>query len=238
MAARVPAPHLEIEGLTNAASLEESIEKRVDDIEMIGEEEAAGFQPAVPSEVTPGMRYLHCSRTIHQLVTDRNRAVGLYLAVASLLWTGSSALLNADPTRLRHLMVPMELVQRWCLPGTFGILAVLAFFVGFLLIRTRVGLIYEVAKMNILLGLPIGRVKRVNLLSLFFIQHLLISLAGGTSGGLLAFHWLVHRGWGGERALAYSGLIGMGLSGLLVLLYIVTVRHVTADAKLRDRTGA
>ena len=39
----------------------------------------------VLKEITPGMRYLHSSRTIHQLVTDRNRAVGIYLAVASLL---------------------------------------------------------------------------------------------------------------------------------------------------------
>src|SRR4051812_13502970 len=45
-------------------------EKLVDAIEMIGEETAGGLRPA-PSEVTAGMRYLHCSRTIHQLVTDR-----------------------------------------------------------------------------------------------------------------------------------------------------------------------
>ncbi len=59
-------------------------EKIVDAIEMIGEESAAGFQPA-SSEVTPGMRYLHASRTIHQLVTDRNRAVGIFLAVGVAL---------------------------------------------------------------------------------------------------------------------------------------------------------
>jgi hypothetical protein len=43
------------------------------------------------------MRYLHISRTIHQLVTDRNRVVGLYLAVPSLLYTASWAVLNAKP---------------------------------------------------------------------------------------------------------------------------------------------
>src|SRR5215207_3379738 len=48
-------------------------EKLVDQIEMIGEERAAGLEPTTVSEVTPGMRYLHSSRTIHQLVTDRNR---------------------------------------------------------------------------------------------------------------------------------------------------------------------
>src|SRR5437016_12315026 len=59
-------------------------EKLVDAIEMIGEETAAGLpQPAAHGHVTTGMRYLHCSRTIHELVTDRNRAVGLFLGVAS-----------------------------------------------------------------------------------------------------------------------------------------------------------
>ncbi len=72
-------------------------EQVVDAIEMIGEEQAAGLGSHGPSQVTPAMRYLHSSRTIHQLVTDRNRAVGIYLAVASLLVTASSALLNASP---------------------------------------------------------------------------------------------------------------------------------------------
>src|SRR5436309_11609099 len=102
-------------GLTDAASLDDHIEKKVDEIEMLGEEEAAGLSgPAGPSEITPGMRYLHCSRTIHQLVTDRNRAVGIYLAVASLLWTASSALLNIKPENLPHLIVPIQTIQRWC----------------------------------------------------------------------------------------------------------------------------
>src|SRR5947207_326452 len=67
---------------------------------------------------------------------------------------------------------------------------IVALLVAFLLIRTRVGLIYEVAKMNTLLGLPVGRVKRINPLSIFFVMHLIISLAGGTSGGLLALYLL------------------------------------------------
>src|SRR5262245_35231154 len=70
-------------------------EKVVDAIEMIGEESAAGWTPR-PADVSAGMRYLHSSRTIHQLVTDRNRAVGIYLAVASLLVTASSALFHAN----------------------------------------------------------------------------------------------------------------------------------------------
>src|SRR6516225_9605434 len=78
-----------------AAPLDELTEKRLDAIEMIGEEEAAGFTAPGGSQVSAGMRYMHSSRTIHQLVTDRNRVVGIYLAVASLLYTASGAVLNA-----------------------------------------------------------------------------------------------------------------------------------------------
>src|SRR5436309_1166833 len=96
-----PPPLAHADGLTisaqAAAEALEPSERRVDEIEMIGEEVAAGFRPPGASEVSAGMRYLHSSRTIHQLVTDRNRAVGLYLAVASLMWTASGALLNAKP---------------------------------------------------------------------------------------------------------------------------------------------
>ena len=42
-------------------------EQVVDAIEMIGEEQAAGLGSHGPSQVTPAMRYLHSSRTIHQL---------------------------------------------------------------------------------------------------------------------------------------------------------------------------
>src|SRR2546423_13281825 len=83
----------------------ESPEDRADRIEMIGEETAAGLTPTARSEVTAGMRYLHCSRTIHQLIADRNRAVALYLAVATLLWTASTALLNAKPEVELHISI-------------------------------------------------------------------------------------------------------------------------------------
>src|SRR5262249_51238284 len=154
-----------------------------DQIEMLGEEEAAGMRLGA-SQVTPGMRYLHSSRTIHQLVSDRNRAVGIFLAVATLLWTASAAVMNArrDPGYIS----PRSTVKRWCMPFTFGVMTVLAVFVAFLLVRTRVGLIFEVAKMNALLGLPIGRVRRLSPLSIFFIMQAMISLAGGCSAGLLA----------------------------------------------------
>ncbi len=183
-------------------ALDELTGKRLDAIEMMGEEEAAGFHCPAHSSVSAGMRYLHSSRTINQLVTDRNRAVGLYLAVASLLYTASGALLNAKPNI--RLMVPIEVIQYWCLPVTFGTLTVLALFMGFLLIRTRIGLIYEVAKMNVLLGLPVGRVKRVGFLSIFFIMHLLVSLAGGGAGFLFTYHML-YRGEVAESAPAVPG---------------------------------
>src|SRR5262245_6314254 len=90
--AQLPDSH---KGTTDSFNIKDGegySEKLVDAIEMIGEEKAAGFDANGPSQVTPGMRYLHSSRTIHQLVTDRNRAVGIYLAVASLLLTASGAI--------------------------------------------------------------------------------------------------------------------------------------------------
>ncbi len=84
-------------GFIASAAAEEQAESRVDQIEMIGEELAAGLLTGGRSGVTAGMRYLHSSRTIHQLVTDRNRAVGIYLAVATLMWTASATILNAKP---------------------------------------------------------------------------------------------------------------------------------------------
>jgi hypothetical protein len=234
VAKQVPASNAaETTGLTDAASpLDELTERRVDEIEMIGEETAAGLPIASGhSEVTAGMRYLHCSRTIHQLVTDRNRAVGIYLAVASLLLTACGALLNAKPTA--RLLVPIEIIQRWCLPVAFGTLSVLAVFTAFLLIRTRIGLIYEVAKMNVLLGLPIGRVQRIGVLSIFFIMQVLISLAGGGAATLFTFH-LAYAGEGSEgAAMRFGGFAGATLALFLVFLYIGTVLYTTAEGKLK-----
>jgi hypothetical protein len=235
VAAQVPPPSaVQSDGLVGNAAIDEWTEKKIDDIEMIGEEVAAGFRPPGQSEVSPGMRYLHSSRTIHQLVTDRNRAVGLYLAVATLLWTASTALLNARPRG--RLRIPIELIQAWCLPITFATMAVLAVFVGFLLIRTRIGLIYEVAKMNALLGLPIGRVKSVNPLSIFFLMHVLVSLAGGGSGTLFAMYMLAEPGPGGGQALVpqlVPILLGIVITLALILTYIGTVLYTTSERKLQ-----
>src|SRR4029077_10981770 len=133
VAARVPPPReTRTDGLSSRVVDEDAAEKLVDQIEMIGEETAAGFRPPGHSDVTPGMRYLHSSRTIHQLVSDRNRAVGIFLGVASLLMTASGAILHASP---QGLIIPIEKIHRWCLPITFAVLTLLAFFVDFLLIR-------------------------------------------------------------------------------------------------------
>ena len=113
----------------------------------------------------------------------------------------------------------------------------LALFVSFLLIRTRIGLIYEVAKMNVLLGLPVGRVKRINPLSVFFLMHAVIALAGGASGALLTLHLLMRGGLAHGEAMVIAAPIGLAVAGLLVLLYVATVRYTTADKKLQDSTG-
>jgi hypothetical protein len=228
--AQLPSAHHGTMDSFDVRSGEGFSEKVVDAIEMIGEEKAAGFGSA--SGVTPGMRYLHSSRTIHQLVTDRNRAVGIYLAVASLLLTASSALFHANPKG--DLILPLEQIQRWCLPLTFATLAVLAVFVAFLLIRTRVGLIYEVAKMNALLGLPLGRVSHVNPLSIFFIMQAMISLAGGLSAGLFSAFMLALAHPNLEHVAVPSALIGVCISAALMVLYLVTVAHVTSDRRLRE----
>src|SRR5207237_4802573 len=127
------------------------------------------------------------------------------------------AILNAKPTD--HLIVPIASIQRWCLPVTSGTLAVLALFTGFLLIRTRIGLIYEVAKMNVLLGLPVGRVQRVNPLSIFFIMHLLVSLAGGGCLTLFAYHMLRLFDPTGTGHIVWSALIGLVLAMILLAAY-------------------
>jgi hypothetical protein len=209
-------------------------EKLVDAIEMIGEEKAAGLGAGAP-DVTPGMRYLHSSRTIHQLVTDRNRAVGIYLAVASLLLTASSALFHANTKA--DLILPLEQIQRWCLPITFATLAVLAVFVALLLIRTRVGLIYEVAKMNALLGLPVGRVSRISPLSIFFIMQAMISMAGGMSAGLFAAFMLALGRREVDHVALPAALIGAAVAGGLMVLYIATVSYVTSDRRLQQLQG-
>jgi hypothetical protein len=179
------------------------------------------------------MRYLHSSRTIHQLVTDRNRAVGIYLAVASLMLTASGAIFNAQPNA--PMIVPFEEIQRWCLPITFAALTVLALFTAFLLIRTRVGLIYEVAKMNALLGLPIGRVQRNSPLSIHFILQAMTSCAGGASAALFVVFLI--RLWQPDLvylAAVLGTFVGIAVAAVLMVIYVMTVNHTTSDERLQN----
>ncbi|HEV3164561.1 MAG TPA: hypothetical protein VGZ22_11085 [Isosphaeraceae bacterium] len=224
--------HEHVEGLAFDVSGEEQVDAKLAAIEMAGEEVASGFKPQPHVPLSPEVRYLHFSRTIHQLVTDRNRAVGIFLFVASVLIGASSALLNAHPRG--EPIVPLAAIQFWCLPITFGTLAVIALFTSLILIRTRIGLIFEVAKMNALLGLPSERVKRVNPLSIFYLMHLLVVVLGAACAGLTA-------GMLGYRSAAQaSPAIGLGLVTAFVFLlvlqaiYYVTISHTTSDTKLQD----
>lgn len=231
---QLPDAHKATTDSFDVKSGEGQSEKLVDAIEMIGEEKAAGFEVG-PSLVTPGMRYLHSSRTIHQLVTDRNRAVGIYLAVASLVLTASGAIYHANPQG--KLIVPIEETQRWCMPIAFATLAILAFFSAFLLIRTRVGLIYEVAKMNALLGLPIGRVQRISPLSIHFILQALISCAGGSATALFTIYMVRLADEGAIYKAAWIGaLIGVLVTAGMMALDMATVCYTTSDERLQQRT--
>ncbi len=124
----------------------------------------AGRQPAAARSIRRHARhrYLHSSRTIHQL-DHRPPTTGpsaFISAVASLLYTASTALLNAEArARFRPPRAHRGVASGWCLPVTFGVLTVLALFVGLLLVRTASASLCEVAKMNVLLGLPGGRVS-------------------------------------------------------------------------------
>ena len=176
-----PAPE-HTEGLSPDLGGDEEVDRTLARIEMEGEEVATGWKPSAHPSLAPEVRYLHVSRTIHELITDRNRSVGIFLAVASLLIAGSTALLGARPDVVP--IIPIKAIQYWCFPVTFGTLAVMGVFMCLILVRARIGLIFEVSKMNALLGLPAERVRRVNPLSIFYLMYLLVALLGGASFGL------------------------------------------------------
>jgi hypothetical protein len=209
------------------------VDKRLAQIEMVGEEAAAGFRPAPHEPLAPEVRYLHVSRTIHQLVTDRNRSVGIFLFVTSVMFGASTALLNVSE-RVEPI-VPLRAIQYWCLPVTFGTLAVIGGFISLILIRTRIGLIYEVAKMNALLGLPSERVKRVNPLSIFFLMHLLVVTLGAASAGLTVAMLAVAAGMGSQGSF-WAVVAGVGLAYILFFqtTYYMTILHATADSRLQN----
>ena len=201
---------------------EAEVDKTLAALEMAGEEVAVGWKPAAHVPLAPEVRFLHASRTIHQLIADRNRSVGTFLFVASLGFGASTALLNAPESA--RTIVPLESIQYWCLPMTFATLGVIGVFMSLILIRTRIGLIYEVTKMNALLGLPANRVKRVNPLSIFFLMHSLVATLGASSSGLAA------------GMLANNGIVGVTTGIVYAAIfqgsYYLTVLRATTTTKL------
>lgn len=224
------------EGLKLDLTGEEEADKTLANIEMAGEEVAAGWEPKPHEPLSPEVRYLHVSRTIHQLITDRNRSVGIFLFFTSVLFGASTALLNV-PERVKPI-VPLDSLQYWCLPATFSTLAVVGAFMSLILIRARIGLIYEVAKMNALLGLPSERVKRVNPLSIFFLMHTLVVLLGGISAGLTVGMLAVG---GAELSSSVFWLLVLVVGVLYLALfqasYYLTILRATTETKLAQAKG-
>lgn len=200
---------------TPDVSGDDSPSSRMAKIEMEGEEVALGWKPPAHPPIPPEVQFLHVSRTIHELVTDRNRSVGIFLFVASLLIGASSAILNAPPEV--PTIIPIAWLAKWCFPLTFGTLAIIGIFMCLILARTRVGLIYEVAKLNALMGLPPARVQRVSPLSIFYLMHLLVALLGGVSAGLCVGLIAGSGGWG---ALAY--IVGIAIAAAYLALFVAT----------------
>jgi len=222
------------EGVSIDVSGEDEVDRRLAEIEMAGEEAAIGFDSSAKARphLAAEVRYLHVSRTIHQLVTDRNRSVGIFLFVASVLFGASTALLNvrADVTPI----LPLKAIQYWCLPVTFATLAGIGLFVSLILIRSRIGLIYEVAKLNALLGLPTGRVTRVNPLSIFYLMHLLVVLLGGASAGFTAGMLAHGKGWSDEESVAIGLVVALAYIVALEAAYFVTILRATSEARLAE----
>jgi hypothetical protein len=211
---------------------EDAVDRRLAEIEMAGEEAALGLGAASLPRLSPEVRYLHVSRTIHQLITDRNRSVGIFLFVASVLSGASTALLNVRPDVVP--IIPLRSIQYWCLPVTFGTLAVIGGFVSMILIRSRIGLIYEVAKLSALLGLPTVRVDRVNPFSIFYLMHLLVAMLGAASAGFTA--GMLGHGHGGPvgTTVALGLLVALAYLAGLKTAYYTTILRATSEARLRD----
>jgi hypothetical protein len=219
------------EGLKVDPTDDDAVDATLARIEMAGEEVVAGWKPTAHKPLAPEVRFLHSSRTIHQLITDRNRSVGIFLLVASVLINASSGLLKVDGTTPADGIIPMASIRYWCLPVTFGTLAVLGVFTSLLLIRTRIGLIYEVAKMHALLGLPPGRVERVNPLSIFYLMHLMVAVLGGASAGFTA--GMLTRAYSEPGAIGIGLIVGVVYALTFQAIYYVTILRATTDTKLQ-----
>ena len=157
--------------------------------------------------------------------------MGIFLGVASLLCAASSALLNARADVVP--IIPIRSIQYWCLPVTFGTLGVIGVFNSLLLIRARIGLIYEATKMNTLVGLPNKRVDRVNPLSIFYLMHLLVVVLGGASAGLTAGMLASSSGRSTSASVATGMTVAVSYLTLLQALYYLTILRATSDKRLQ-----
>ena len=88
--------HEHAEGFKVDPTEDDSVDSKLTEIEMAGEEVAIGWKPPAHPPLAPEVRFLHVSRTIHQLITDRNRSVGIFLLVASVLINASAGLLKTE----------------------------------------------------------------------------------------------------------------------------------------------
>jgi hypothetical protein len=102
-----------------------------------------------------------------------------------------------------------------------------------MMIRTRVGIIYEVAKMNALLNRPLGRVSHLNPLSIFFLLQSIISLAGGGTSAMFTIFMMRLAGHGSWMAIAVGAGVGVAITIGLTALYAITVAATTSDEKLQ-----
>jgi hypothetical protein len=242
--ASVPPPGpAQIDGVRGFGPFDEDLNARLNEIELLGEEHAARFViPAQRSPVGPDALYLHMSRNVHQLLLERTRAITIFLAVASLLWTGSGLLLRAQPAA--DTLVPLRYIQTWCLPITSAVCLILAVLVALWLMRIREGLVYEVAKMNLLVGVHSARVTRANPFSIASLVQLIISLAGGLSAGVLALLLLAAGADGAHDSGPLLGalLIGVTVAVLLQGMYIIRIYLVMwsfqKDRKLQGSRAA
>ncbi|MDX2035460.1 MAG: hypothetical protein SFX72_02320 [Isosphaeraceae bacterium] len=218
------------EGIKFEPVEESAVDEKLAQIEMAGEEVAMGWKPEAHVPLAPEVRYLHCSRTIHQLVTDRNRSVGIFLLVASVSINASMGLLQTNPPL--EPIIPMQTIRYWCLPATFGVLAVLGVFTSLLLIRTRIGLIYEVTKMNVLLGLPSQRVERVNPLSIFYLMHLMVATLGGAAAGLTVGMLVGGATQASTTSVASGVVVGVLYASIFQAIYYITILRATSETRL------
>ena len=198
---------------------------------MAGEEVAAGWKPAAHAPALAGGP-LPPHLTDHPPAHHRPQPIGGHLrgrCLAALRAT--SALLNARADVVP--IIPLRSIQYWCLPVTFGTLGVIGVFNSLLLIRARIGLIYEATKMNALLGLPNRRVERVNPLSIFYLMHLLVVLLGGASAGLTAGMLAHASGRSTTAAVATGVTVGVSYLALLQALYYLTILRATSETRLK-----